>query len=272
MGSFDGRRGMRVAVCLVVGLWMGGMAHAHEFWIMPSTFTAATGANVTAQARIGDSWPGEIYPRDPSHWRRWVAIDADGEREVPGTRGAQLAGSVATRQTGTTWLVYRSAPRELRLDAKAFESYLNEEGLEHVVAQRATSKQSHAPGREQYSRNAKTLVTVQGQTAGFDRSVGLPLEIILESDPAKALAQSSLSLRVLLDGQPAPGLLVQAWRQGVSKKQSLAVRTGSDGRLQLPVAAPGVWLIGTVFMKAAPAGSEHDWESEWSTLTLALSR
>lgn len=254
----------------LVSLALCTLAQAHEFWLVPSSFEPRTGEAVAAELRVGDGWPGEVFPRDPTHLRRFVAVDAEGERAVPGAAGAHSVGSITTRQAGATWLVYQSAPRDSRLDAKAFESYLLDEGLEHVIAKRAAARQSHTPSHELYARNVKSLLRVQGDGSGYDRNVGLPLEIVLETDPAKALSNAALNLRVLLRGKPAAGLLVRAWPQGAPRVSGVKGRTDAEGRVRLPVTKPGVLLISTVQIQASPAGSDHDWDSQWSSLTLSL--
>src|SRR5207249_7443329 len=60
--------------------------------------------------------------------------------------------------------------RSIELEPEKFESYLKDEGLERVVKIRSDRKETLKPGREVFSRCAKTLLKVgAGAADGQDR-------------------------------------------------------------------------------------------------------
>ena len=83
---------------------------------------------------------------------------------------ADPAGSAIVGEAGTQWAGYQSRHYPATLDAAKFESYLKEEGLERVIAERKKRGQSGAPGRERFYRCAKSLLEVSGTSSiGFAR-------------------------------------------------------------------------------------------------------
>lgn len=253
-------------VALLVTLAAAAAAQAHELWLMPSTFDPEPGESVPVEIRIGSGWPGEAVQRNPKRIVRFGLVDGAGERALPPIPGNVPAALAPVRQRGAAWLVYRTGDIPIEIDAPTFEKYLREEGLDHVIEARAAAGEADRPGRERYARNAKTLLRVGGATTGWDRRVGLALEIMPLRDPARVSASEPLPLRVLLQGKPREGLLVRAMPRRADR-QLVQARTGRDGTVSLPLDA-GVWLINVVHMERAPRGAPAEWRSLWSSLVL----
>jgi hypothetical protein len=107
--------------------------------------------------------------------------------------------------------------------------------------------------------------------------VGLPLEIIPLATPGTGPV---LHARVLWNGKPLSGALVNAWRApfgsnglptDAATRDTLGVdwqgRTDARGEVFVPVAAAGEWLVSLVHMVPCAARDEADWESTWASLT-----
>jgi uncharacterized GH25 family protein len=74
-----------------------------------------------------------------------------------------------------------------------------------VLAWRAARDQLDQPGREIYSRCAKALLVTPGadsESGGFDREIGLPLELVPERPPARLSEGEALPVRLLHEGRP----------------------------------------------------------------------
>jgi len=257
---------------LAAALLAGQAAHAHEYWLMPSRFTAAPGERIGIAHHVGAGWPGETLPRDPARVLRFALIDAAGQRPVSGAAGADPAGSAVMRAPGLAVVVYRSTPSPLTLDAATFESYLREEGLERIVALRASRGRSAEAGRELFSRNAKTLIAVGDASAPagpFDRPAGLDLELVPETDPRRLAGGGRFAVRLLHLGRPLAGALIKAIPKAPGEPR-LERRSDGEGRVAFDLPAPGVWLVNAVHMIEAPEGSGADWQSLWSSLTFEL--
>lgn len=274
---------------------IGVPAVAHDFWILPDSFTPQPGGVVRVGLRVGDDFPGEPVPRNAARIIRFVAAGPAGEVDVLGADGRDPAGLVKPTRAGTYVLGYRSNHAFVELPAEKFEAYLQSEGLQQIVALRRERDQSAAPGREVYSRCAKAIIHVgalaqpatpgaprdaaatapaasdASADAGFNRPLGFTLELIPELDPAALRPGDSLPLRLLFNGRPLAGALVDAATPGDPDGGATA-RTDPDGRLRLALRRPGLWKIAAVHMTEAPAGADADWESFWATLTFEIGR
>src|ERR1051325_6023307 len=255
---------MRLALlCLL----LAGRALAHDFWIEPSTFHPASGQLVTAALRVGQKLDGEPLPRIPPLIDRFVLRGAAGESEVIGRPGSDPAGIARVADGGLHWLANQSNAYPVTLEAQKFEDYLREEGLERIVAARANSGQSAAPGRERFYRCAKALLETPGSAAAIDQPLGFTLELVPQRNP---YAQpGALPLTLLFRGKPAAGVLVVAMNKA-KPVNAVRARTDACGKARLSLPRPGFWLIKAVQMEPAPAGAGVEWESWWASITFEL--
>lgn len=258
----------RLAFMLV--LLCAGSLRAHDLWIEPSAYQPAPGTRLAVRLFIGQLFRGDVFPRDPKYLVRFAVIGNGVESPIPGIPDTDPAGFLVTGRPGLYELVYTSRHAAVELDAAKFEKYLAEEGLEKVSALRARRGQSGAPGKEIYSRCAKSLIAVGGDAgSGHDRVLGLTLELIPEANPYTLVAGQELPVRLLYRGQPLAGAKVAAVPKDRPASQ-VAARTDAQGRVRLRLGGAGIWLVKAVHMIAAPPGSGADWESFWASLTFAL--
>jgi uncharacterized GH25 family protein len=246
-------------------------ARAHDFWIEPSSFHLAPGGRAAVRLRVGQRLKGDPVPRDARRIERFAAIGPGGETPLPGIDGNEPAGFFVPPAPGLYWLVYDSSRESIELEAAKFEKYLADEGLDKVIAARAGKGQSAQAGKEVYSRCAKSLVAVGPPDApGWDRVAGLELELVPEKNPLLIAPGGTLPVRLLYHGKPLAGALVAAFTQD-HPEEKVALRTNAAGRVALPLARPGRWLIKAVHMVPAPAGTGADWESLWASVTFEIS-
>lgn len=260
----------------LLALLAAAPAAAHDFWIEPSTFTPAPGARVAVHLRVGEHFAGEPVPRKAERIERFAAVGPGGETAIPGIEETDPAGIASFPAPGIHVLVYDSTHARIELEASKFEPYLLEEGLESIRDLRAKKEQTASPGREIYSRCAKALVQVgevaevgtAAESQGYDRKVGLELELIPEKDPTRLAPGTKLPVRLLFRDTPQAGTLVVAFRKDEPKKK-LTARTDENGRVELPLDGAGVWLVKAVHMIPASEGANADWASLWASLTFA---
>jgi uncharacterized GH25 family protein len=244
-------------------------ARAHDFWIEPSTFAPAPGARVLVRLRVGQDFRGDPVPREAERIARFSAWSAAGDTPIPGVEGTEPAGFATLPKPGLYFLAYGSHRASVELPGPKFEEYLTLEGLEAIHDLRVKKKQTDAPGREVFSRSAKALVIAgDGADNSFDRALGLELELIPEKNPVRLPAGATLPLRLLFRGRPLAGAKVVAFRKE-QPLQKVDARTDKKGHAELPIAAPGTWLIKAVHMIPAPQEirKDADWESFWASLT-----
>jgi hypothetical protein len=230
----------------------------HDLWIEPSSFTPAAGEIVALRLKVGEHFEGETVPRRRGRIERFFARSATGERDVPGQESRDPAGIFAVRDSGTTIVAYRSLPNRIELPAAKFESYLREEGLERIIEERKTRRESAKPGIEIYSRAVKSLLQSGGGEL-VDESLGLRLEVIRRGD----------RFQILFEGKPLANALVIAMRRGAAS-EALKARTNAEGLAAFPRLERGEWLVKTVHMIRAEPSVGADWESLWTSVTFAV--
>ena len=260
----------RRGALLVAALTLAAPAFAHDFWIEPSTFRPAVGSTLGVRLVVGQGFRGDALPRNPAMIARFVLVTDAGETPVGGRAADEPAGAVRIEQPGLGLIGYRSLESTVSLEAAKFEAYLKEEGLESVIAARAKSGDSQKPSRELFSRSAKSLIEAGGEgSGGFDRVLGLTLEIVPEKNPYAMKAGDTLPVRLLYEGKPLAGALVVALAYD-DPEAKIAQRTGPDGRAALRLPKEGAWLVKAVHMVPVSGNPNADWRSIWASLTFAL--
>jgi uncharacterized GH25 family protein len=259
----------RVAL-LAAALALAAPAFAHDFWIEPSTFRPAVGSTLGVGLFVGQGFRGDALPRNPAMIARFVLVTDAGQTPIGGRAADEPAGSVRIDQPGLALIGYRSLDSQVSLEAAKFEAYLKEEGLEAVIGARAKSGDSQKPSRELFSRSAKSLVEAGGEgSVGYDRVLGLTLELVPEKNPYAMKAGDALPVRLLYEGKPLPGALVIALSHD-DPETKVAQRTDADGRVTLRLAKEGAWLVKAVHMVPVTGSPNADWRSIWASLTFAL--
>lgn len=267
-----------IVTTLTLGL-AAPRASAHDLWIEPSTFRPAVDELVWVGLRIGHPLTGaEPVRRNSRNLERFVLRGPGGETPIPGLDGREPAGWIRPPAPGRYAIVLRSRDAVSVLPGPAFESYLLEEGLEGVSAERARRGEIGAPGRERYSRALKALLTVggprdlngDGTNLAADRPLGLRLELIARADPWTLKAGDTLPVELRFEDRPLAGALIEAMPLGAELAAPLTARTDAEGRAAFTLPTTGPWLLSAVHMVPAHVAEEEDWESVWTALTFSL--
>lgn len=242
---------------------------AHDFWIEPSSFRPAVGSTVSARLLVGMNFRGDPVPRNPAMIERFVLVTDEGETPVVGRSGDDPAGLVRIGAPGVAVIGYRSRNAFLSQEAGKFEEYLREEGLESILALRARRGESAKPSREFFSRCAKALLASGSGSAGYDRNLGLTLELLPEKNPYLLAAGGELPVRLLYEQKALAGALVVAlpWDSPDAK---VSGRTDRKGRVRLRLPSRGRWLIKAVHIVPATDAAQADWQSLWASLTFEI--
>jgi uncharacterized GH25 family protein len=257
---------MRIGIALLV-VAAATPAFAHDFFLAPSSHRVDPGDSVSVVMHVGSDQEMDELPRSNRRVIKFDAITGDDVRALEGKHGASPAGRVALDKPGVATIVFHSSHTDIELEGPKFEAYLEEEGLEDIIAQRKQLGVTASPGRESYARYAKALVSVGDAKTGWDRKVGLPAELVALTDPR---AGGTAQFQLLFEDKPRAGARVDILRIEKARLVSMGhARTDADGKVSLAIPGDGVWLVATTLMRRTPEGLqvEGDWESFWVSIT-----
>jgi hypothetical protein len=223
---------------------------------------------------VGHPQEFEEQLRDPRRYVRFecFAPGAESAQALLGIDGKLPAALFKAKQPGLHLLAYQSNHAFVEIEPEKYAAFLREEGLEDVLAERERRGESALPGRDSYARFDKALVrAADGPSAGFDRVLGLPLELVLETDPFAWNGGEKLALRLELAGKPLAGRQVKLARLA-APHQVLLARTDEHGRVEfLPTMAGAVSAFAVHQRRAASEQHlEGDWEGLWASLVFEL--
>ncbi len=255
-------------------------ASAHDTWLVPSADRLDDDGTVQVDLVTGEEFPrGEIATR-PDRVKEWFVLSGQ-QRVLAGEFESQedsLRTELAVRGAGIHVIAAELHPNFIEIDAGKFNEYLAEEEATEALRIRSEREEMAQPGRELYSKLAKTFVRVGegGDTLGFARPVGHTLEIVPLSDPFTWATGEEVAVRVLLEGKPAAGLLVSSGREGLPMHTYVqSVTTDRIGVAKFTFDRPGRWYLRTHHLRRNDrAGSAitpaTEWESFFASITYSV--
>jgi len=245
---------------------------AHDHWIEPTRFRALPGERIDLTLCVGYPSQFEAQIRDPRRIVAFQSLGPNGARPMPGVDGKSPAGIFRTNDAGLYWLTYQSNDAFVEIASEKYAQYLKDEGLEDVLREREQRGESALPGRDSYARFDKALVRIGDAPAdGFDRVLGLPIELVPETNPFTWERNQELVVRLELDGQPRAGQQVKLMHLAVPFTILLA-RTDEQGRARFTPELAGAWVASTVHQRRATPEQklEGDWQGRWASLSFEL--
>lgn len=257
---------------------------AHEFWVTPSQWVLEPGARATILANVGDQFPGANSFTTPDRIDTVRLVGPASEIVIPRPYRREKDSLAADAQIPTTPGTYIGVvvvkPRVGEKSGPVFQQHIAHQGLDDVRDYRAKHGETEKPVRERYSRYGKTLlrVGIGGSSSHVTAPLGLRIELVPQVDPTTLRAGSTLRLRLLLDGQPAPNALVgaiYASAKGSPETWPLTGRTDAKGDVAFRLHDVGPWLIRAVrtVRRTGETGElASDWESYWASLSFQLAR
>jgi hypothetical protein len=228
-------------------------------YVLNGTFSKSEGAVTRDRLRALDLiGPAGVTPLDTVAW-------------VPA--GDTTILTVRTGDAGTYVIGASLRPRELRLEAKDFNTYLATDGVPDVLEARRRSGELDRPARERYHKHVKAMLQVGTRRSdGFDRALGYPAELVPLDNPYALPRGSSLRVRALVDGRPVANQYVVTGGRGAggSRIAQRSVRTDAGGVARVPLRSAGIWYVKFIHMERATADTTIDYESKWATLTFQV--
>ena len=196
-----------------------------------------------------------------------------------------------------TWVAgVSTAPRNIALDATAFNDYLEHDGVVDMLEWRKQNNALDQDAVEKYSKHVKTIFQVGDKISDdWSNALGYPIEFIPLANPYDLHPGHSLKVKLLFNGVPLANQLVIIGSEETAENtpvehshdggephthqnseaadhdhtSGLQLRTDEKGVLDFQIASQGVRHLRTIYMvESEEDGLTH--ESNWATLTFAV--
>jgi uncharacterized GH25 family protein len=258
-----------VFVSLLI-LFTVATSFAHEFWLALEKFILKAGEKAKLSFLVGENFTGEIWKGSLASF---YLFSSEGKKDISflfPTKPEEGA-TLTFDKEGTHLLAFNSQNKFIELSPDKFLAYLEEDGLEEVIALRQQRNETEKNGRETYQRCAKTLIQVgEKKDNTFSINAGLPLEIIPEKNPYKLASNENLKIKILFQNKPLSNSLVKIWHKKGGKVSKTEQKTDAKGFISFKVEKQGEWMISIVKMIPNMNPEQADWQSYWASLTFGF--
>lgn len=264
---------MKLTLALALAIALSAQpALAHDFWVLPERFQAAEGAPVKVSFRIGHG--REVEPWNLT-WERLHSFRSFGPGGlvdhqasiVPSGPGVDGGGLVTLKGAGTHVVAMESYHSTSVLPGVRFNEYVELEGLTAIRERRERDAKANDGGREVYSRRAKALIQVGDALSDTAlRPVGHTLEIVPERNPY-APSTGRLPVRVLFQGRPLAGALIDLTALSKGTEPTQGQRTDAQGRATFDVPREGNWKINVIWGRPVEGRPDSDFDTVFASLT-----
>jgi uncharacterized GH25 family protein len=262
---------------LLLCLLFTAPAAAHDYWLVPDSFTPKPDANVVVRVFVGDSF--KVEQEVAYSVKKTTALrlrTAAGEvKDFPDLKDStKPAFTFKLEAAGTAVLRVDRDWSSITLKADKFTAYLKEEGLDAIVKARAAAGETDSDGKERYRRCLKTILHTGGKPDdALMKPVGQTFEIVPTKNPFGLKVGDELPITVLFEGKPLAGVKLTAHHRDGDALTSASATTDKDGKVALKLMKAGVWVVRGVHMRRVTEKNPDppaDWESFWASVTFVV--
>ncbi len=245
----------------------------HDLYLMPQSFAVKPGQQLRIVYQNGEGFPDAPAVTKPERLRNTQLLSKAGTAKFENieAQDKHTTATVLIPGSGTMILTSNTVPNSIEFTPSEFETYLAEEGLQHIIAWRKANNESQRKGSERYSKYAKSILQSSSSDSYYKQRTGLPIEIVPESDPYSLKPGASMMVQVLFKGAPAKDVAVEsAFLEAGKAKFEIVGRTDAKGRVRVPIKAIGPHKLHALVMERCVEPKVADWESFWASLTFEI--
>jgi len=268
---------MKNILFLLIGLVFFQQLHAHEFWLSPQKFSYQAGEKVFLRWRVGENFEGANWTGNNEKCNALRAISNNYQYDLLGYLSANKGDSVkldTINYAGNYTMFYYGKNSLMEMDAAAFNTYLEEDGLTNALQWRKENHMDTAKGREYYQRCAKALIRIKStlkksdymKTSFFGGSMGMPLEIVPTDNPYNIKTTTNMLFNVFYLSRPLRDGTVKLWHK-VNGKTDVKTVPVTKGVIAVDIEPVGEYMISLVKMEPSKVDNKADWQSYWGSLT-----
>ena len=187
--------------------------------------------------------------------------------------------SFKTGASGTYVAGVSTKGRIIDMEADAFNSYLQHDGVLDVLKDRKSQNKLDQDASELYSKHVKAVFQVgESLSSEYSTVLGYPIEFVPQANPYSLKPGDKIPILLLSGSEPLADQLVYL---GTSTQHShdgegehshdheTSLRTNKKGVVNCKIPDAGHWYIRTIHM-VETSGSDHNYESNWATLTFEV--
>lgn len=261
---------------VLLALLAPGLATGHDLWILAGRYHLEPFETTRVFINNGDLFPASLTLLGEHRITALALHGPTDTRPISEFRveDNSLSFEISPTKAGSHIVALSTRPRRVRLKAKDFNDYLDDSGLDSILAKREELSESGTPAVERYAKWAKALIDVgeleaAEENSAWSKPVGHTIEIVPDVNPNEVTAGGSFGLRVLYEGEPLADVTVAGGKAGGATGEVLT-RTDADGHANVTILSSGRWYLRTIHMIERKDDPEVRWESFWCTLTFEV--
>lgn len=248
---------------------------SHEFWLEPQHFIFERGEEINLRLRVGEGFQGENWNGRQADVYQFKLHFAEISDDLIPQLGKAYGDSLQFKifEEGTAMISFNNANRFIALDAKAFNAYLEEDGIREAIDFRTQNNETDSAGKEYYQRTVKTILQVGTKfTDQILQPTELMLDIVPRAHPYRYTQPASMPVQVLFNGQPLAGKMMRIWHRVGGTVAVSSQLTDEEGKLSFELTPEGEWMVSCVAMKRLENDPKAQWQSYWGSLTWGYTR
>lgn len=250
--------------------------NAHEYWIAPLDFTPELNGRALADLRVGEDFKGDALAYIGVFTVGYQVTDSSGTRELKGRDGDRPALSFETLVPGLHIMSYQTTQNRVRFDEwETFATYINNQGIPETAERHRERNLPPTGFSELYSRYAKSLLAVGGESTGADREIGMRTELTALANPYSLPFGEPLPVQLFYEGAPLPDKQISIFTRSQKPGEedfleTSKVRTDENGRALIKVMPGRRYMLNSVHLTEVEGRGEVVYESFWASLTFEV--
>lgn len=258
---------MRTLVLIGLVGWVWNFATTNVVWLEPEKFKVSPTELFILSFREGQKLNGSSW----AYQNRVASLNLHSGGPKIDLHAITKAGN-STMQfkapgAGTFQLTMSSIPERVEWTQTEFEATIRENGLDAFISPTIINESGKV--REEMTIYGKVIMQSGQQPASVTQPVGLVYELVPDQNPYFLNVGDPLTFRVLLNGRPVFGAMVNFWNVTGNLTTGQKLYTDKDGRVETNLSSTGKWLVSSVYIKKSKS-PEQDFESYRTSLTFGL--
>jgi uncharacterized GH25 family protein len=250
------------------------LSFAHDYWLEPESFRPRPDEAVSLRLFVGEkltSVAERPFQKKPTLTFQMISAKKTVDLIPAGTEDKSPVARLIPKDDGTYLIALERDVHFIKLDAKKFNDYLAEEGLDAILEARRKAGEEKTEGRERYRRSLKSLIQVGDRRDDtYKKVLGQKLEIVPQANPYDLKPGDTLQVLLLFEGNPLAGARIESHCRAGDKVTTQTATTGKDGIASVKLDQAGTWLVRLVHMRRCTDRDEADWESFWASCSYAV--